>query len=490
MKHTLRQRTWIVHAGSRALPVSAALLLSAVIAAPAATAQTFTLLHSFAGGSTDGYQPKAGLVQATNGDLYGTTTAGGTDDNGVVFKITAKGKLTAVLSFEYSTNGTDGSQPYAGLIQNGELYGTTDAGGTSAEGTVFKVTPAGKLTTLHSFVKNTDGANPRAGLIRGANGGDYYGTTYLGGNNGVGTAFKITPGGTLTVLHSFNGSSDGGDPVGPLVLAANGDFYGTTYWGGASGAGTGTGTVFKLTPGGKLTTLFSFCAQGSSGCTYGANPAAGLLWATDGDLYGITNSGGLYGYGTIFKITTAGTLTTLHSFDSTDGANPVAGLIQATDGNFYGTTSGGGAGGEGTVFMMTPDWTLTTLYSFCSQTNCADGGVPNAGLLQATDGDFYGTTYENSAGSGGGTVFKLSMGLSPFVEPQLTSGAVGASIKILGTDLTGATGVTFNGIAAAFTVASKSEIKATVPTGATTGAIVVTTPGSTLNSNGVFTVKP
>lgn len=475
---------------ARTLSAAATVLVSAAMSAPSANAQTFTLLHSFAGGTTDGYQPQAGLVQATNGDLYGTTNAGGSDDNGVIFKIAPSGTVTTVLSFDYATNSNDGSQPYAGLIQdsNGDLYGTTDAGGTSAQGTVFKVTLAGALTTLVSFSANADGSNPRAAMIRGSN-GSLYGTTYLGGNNGVGTVFKMTGSGKLTTLHSFNGSSDGGDPVAGLVQAANGDFYGTTYWGGASGAGTGTGTVFRLTPKGKYTTLFSFCEIGSTTCTDGANPAASLVHGTNGDLYGTTANGGTNGYGTVFKITPAGAFTTVHSFDFADGATPVSGLIQATDGNFYGTTSGGGAAGAGTVFAMTPAGAVTTLYTFCSQANCTDGSMPNAGLLQATDGSFYGTTFENVSGSGGGTAFKLSTGLSPFVEPQTTSGKVGASVKILGSDLSGASSVTFNGTTATFTVISKYEIKATVPAGATTGPVVVTTPGGTLDGNKIFTVK-
>jgi uncharacterized repeat protein (TIGR03803 family) len=470
MQQTLQQ-------GNLKLIAAAIVLVSAAMSAPSATAQTFTLLHTFGGGATDGYQPQAGLVQATNGDLYGTTSSGGSDDNGVVFKVSPSGTVTTVLSFDYATNNNDGSQPYAGLVQdsNGDLYGTTDAGGTSAQGTVFKMTLGGALTTLVSFSANADGSFPRAAMIRASN-GSLYGTTYLGGNNGVGVVFKMTASGKLTTVHSFNGSSDGGDPVAGLVQAANGDFYGTTYYGGASGAGTGTGTVFKLTTRGKYTTLFSFCEMGVTTCTDGSNPAASLVHATNGNLYGTTANGGANGYGSVFKISPAGTFATVHSFDFADGATPVAGLIQATDGNFYGTTSGGGAAGAGTVFSMTPAGAITTLYMFCSQANCADGGMPNAGLLQATDGNFYGTTFENVSGSGGGTVFKLSTGLSPFVEPQTTSGKVGTSVKILGSDLTGATSVTFNGTTATFTVA-------------TSGSIAVTTPRGTLDGNKIFTVK-
>jgi uncharacterized repeat protein (TIGR03803 family) len=252
-----------------------------------------------------------------------------------------------------------------------------------------------------------------------------------------------------------------------------------------------------------LTTLYSFCSH--AGCTDGANPFAGLVQATNGDLYGATGAGGIGasvcapgqltpvgGCGTLFKITPSGTLATLYSFCSqgecTDGMYPLAALIQGTDGYLYGTTSGGGANGEGTIFKITPSGKLTALYSLCSQSGCSDGASPQAALIQATNGDLYGTTMSGGAATYYGTVFSLSIGLGPFVEAQTTSGRVGAAVKILGTDLTGATSVTFNGTAATFTVVSPSLITTTVPTGATTGKVEVVTPGGTLSSNLVFRV--
>jgi uncharacterized repeat protein (TIGR03803 family) len=250
--------------------------------------------------------------------------------------------------------------------------------------------------------------------------------------------------------------------------------YGTTLIGGAYSYGT----LFKITSRGALTTLHSF------DYTEGVNPGARLVQA-DGNFYGATSSGGVNGYGTVFKMTPAGALTALYSFDYADGKNTAAGLIQATDGNFYGTAPFGGAYGFGTVFKITPDGVLTVLHSF----NGADGEDPAGGLVQATNGNFYGTT-----SSGGispyGTIFSLSVELGPFVETLPASGKVGAAIVILGTDLTGATSVSFNGTAAAFTIVRPSEIKATVPAGATTGKVQVTTPGGTLLSNVAFTVRP
>jgi uncharacterized repeat protein (TIGR03803 family) len=322
--------------------------------------------------------------------------------------------------------------------------------------------------------------------------GNFYGTTDLGGAYDNGAIFKMTSTGRLKTIYSFcprRPCSHGFTPGGGLVQATDGEFYGTTSSGGASIYGT----VFKITSNGKLTTLHSFDASG-----YG--PAAGLVQAADGSFYGTTENGGLGlcggGCGTVFKISSAGGLIS-HRFNGADGAFPSALLIQATDGNLYGVTPRGGSGtcsddsglGCGTIFRLTPSGVLTTLYSFCVQANCPDGSQPVGGLVQATNGLLYGTTRDDGAFSGG-TVFSLSLGLGPFVKTLTTSGDVGAIVIILGTNLAGATGVTFNGTTADFTVVSSSEITATVPSGATTGLVSVTTPGGVLNSNQLFRVVP
>jgi len=343
--------------------------------------------------------------------------------------------------------------------------------------------PAQTFTTLANFPES-HGANPRLmSLVQGAD-GNFYGTTCDLGcvgevGNGFGTVFKVTPTGTLTTLYSFCAQpkcTDGAFPIAGLVLGTDGNFYGTTAYGGVND----DGTVFKVTSGGTLTTLHSFDLTDD-----GAYPYAGLVQATNGNFYGTTSYGGANAYGTVFEITPGGTLTTLHSFDDTDGAYPEATLVQATNGNFYGTTEYGGTGGFGTVFSITSGGTLTTLHSFDS----TDGDDPYGGLVQATDGTFYGTTDAGGANAGG-TIFSLAVGLGPFVKTLPTSGKVGAAVTILGTNLTGATSVSFNGTAASFTVVSSSEVTTTVPTGATTGKVKVVTPGATLSSNLSFRVTP
>lgn len=449
----------------------------------ASAGQSFTTLVNF--DFTNGAGPNSGLVQGTDGNLYGTTGLGGSSNNctdycGTLFKVSTSGKLTTLHSFD----GTDGYYP-TGLVQStdGSFYGTTANGGSSDNctngcGTVFKITPLGKLTTLHSF-DGADGSGPYSGLVQGTD-GNFYGTTAYGGasNNctfGCGTVFKITAQGALTTLHNFEGT-DGSGPNAGLVQGTDGNFYGTTYSGGTYGSGT----IFKTTTKGAFTTLHSFDG------TDGAGVYSGLIQGTDGSFYGATEIGGLYTDGTIFKVTATGTLTSVYSFgyDYSEGSNP-AGVVQGTDGNFYGATQVGG-NGFGTIFQMTPEGDLTTLHSFDSN----DGEDPQCAPVQATNGTFYGTAY--FAGVGGyGTLFNLSMGLGSFVQPRLTMGKVGAKITILGNNLTGSTAVSFDSVAATtFKVVSSTEMTATVPSSALTGALSVTTPTGKLNSNGHFYVLP
>ncbi|MGO8696665.1 MAG: beta strand repeat-containing protein [Limisphaerales bacterium] len=359
-----------------------------------------TVLHSFTGGEDGGFPTS--LVQGRDSNLYGTTQ-GATNSSGSVFKISLNGELTSLYFF---TNLPDGVYP-AGLIQGGDgnFYGTIvglDNLGSfnSAAGAVFKITPTGNLTNLYSFGYDNGGADPQAGLVQGKD-GSFYGTTSEGGTGNAGTVFKINASGNFANLYSFTNGNDGANPEGSLVQGSDGYLCGTTHGGGAAGYGT----VFKISTNGLFTNLYSFANIATTTSTDGADPEAGLVVGRDGNFYGTTYDGGYYFAGNVFRITPKGVLTSLYSFFGyDDGANPQAGLVQGRDGNFYGTTSGGGSGSAGTVFRVSAGGQFRSLYSF---TNGADGASPQSGLVQGSDGDFYGTAY--SGGSNGvGTVFKLS----------------------------------------------------------------------------------
>ncbi len=457
------------------------------------TAGELVTLHYFSGGD-DGGKPRGGLVQGADGNFYGTTSHGGLDDNGTVFRISPVGELTTLYRFG---GGADGATSFGTLIlaSDGNFYGTTTSGGAGGAGTVFRMTPDGDLATLYSFPISA-GHRPYAGLVQGAEPAFYgrtvnpetraatlfrissqgdlttlhafadgtdntmtsvaltlgsdgllYGTTGQGGPPHLGTIFAISPDGVLTTLYYFNDASrDGVAPIAPLRQARDGLFYGTSSGGGTDGAGTifaiapltalatvhhfvppegsgpldillatdgnfygttangplgvGYGTVFSLTPEGVLTTLHTFTGP------EGYRPNNGLIQARDGNFYGTASQGGSANRGTIFKMTAAGSVTVLYSPPGgIGGESPAAGVIEGSDGNFYGTTSSGGTTGAGMVFRMTPDGNVTPLHSF----DGTDGANPAAALLQASDGNLYGTT-SRAGGFGqiGGTVFQIT----------------------------------------------------------------------------------
>ena len=461
-----------------------------VAMAIAAPAQTFDSLFSFDG--HNGSEPYYGsLVQGPDGNFYGTTYEGGdvrcnNSDMGcgTVFRITPAGTMTTIHIFCTGTDCSDGAYPYGGLVvgADGNLYGTTSSGGANGAGSVFKILPNGALKTLHSF-DNSDGVAPYGTLIQAAD-GNFYGTTFAGGANTYGTVFKMTPSGTLTTLYSFCAQfdcDDGGQPIAGLVQGTDGNFYGTTSGGGFNN--DGQGTVFKITTSGTLTTLHSFDGPD------GSYPDGGLVEASNGSFYGTTEFRGPRTGGTIFGITPQGTFRTIYGLGGANkgaGAYPYDAMIQATDGKLYGTTSAGGVGTNfGTVFNVASGGAVTTLYSF----DGTDGTNPVSGLVQSTNGNFYGTTRIGGADDYG-TVFSLSMGLGPFVRMVSASGRVGQTRGILGQGFTGTTGVSFNGTAATFTVVSDTYVTATVPAGATTGSVTVITPSGTLTSNTPFRVLP
>ena len=368
-----------------------------------AQAQTFTVLYTFTS-TADGEQPDAPLTMDAARNLYGTTQYGGTKGGfGTVFKLDTTGKETVLLSLAGTPDAED---PYSGLTRDkaGNFYGTTLYGGTKGGfGTVFKLRPGGKETILHSFGGTPDGEDPRSVLVRDT-AGNLYGTTQYGGTNGgFGTVFKLSSKGKLTLLHSFGGTPDGEDPYAGVLRDKTGNLYGTTLYGGTSG---GFGTVFKLDTKGVLTLLHSF-----AGTPDGEDPQSGLLRDATGNLYGTTQYGGTNGgFGTVFKLSPKGKLTLLHSFGGQpDGQNPYARLIRDSVGNFYGTTFYGGTLGYGTVFKLSTSGKLTILHSFNPS---PDGSHPIAGLILDKAGNLYGTTSDGgdlSCGfSGCGTVFKLT----------------------------------------------------------------------------------
>jgi uncharacterized repeat protein (TIGR03803 family) len=395
---------------ARAALALAVVLAPAIVATPSASAQSFSVIYSFTGGS-DGANPSAGLIQDAAGNFYGTTYYGpgyGNGDTGVVFKLDTNGKETALHAF---TGIPDGANPTAGLVGDaaGNLYGTTLFGGVAAPacfyrdwgcGVVFKLDPTGKETVLHRFTGGADGALPHAGLVRDQ-AGNLYGTTTLGGDSNSGVVFKLDPTGKLTVLHSFTGVADGLNPFAGLIRDAAGNLYGTTQWGGdvTTCNSLGCGTVFMLDPTGNETVLYRFRGGGD-----GESPFAGLVRDRAGNFYGTTVGGGASNHGTVFQLDNTGKETVLYSFAGPikrDGALPEAGVVRDATGNLYGTTFRGGGGTYGTVFKVDTSGKETVLHQF---TGGADGAYPS-GLIRDRAGNLYGTTYGSS---NNGTVFKIT----------------------------------------------------------------------------------
>lgn len=375
---------------------------------PAGTLVTMLEFTGTAAGNL-GTLPESGLLLASDGDLYGTTVSGGTKDFGTVFKVTTGGKLTTLVNFSGNTGSTLGRSVQSGLIEanSGKLYGVTFAGGESGTGTVFKLSKGGNFTHLASFTTVTPSTYYHSGLTLAPD-GSYYGATSNNGVAGLGTLFRVGPDGTLKTLAEFtgNGSTNKGSlPYSTLTLGPNGHLYGSTVKGGAGDFGT----LFEASTDGVVTTLVEFTGNGPA--NKGATPGSGVMLASDGNFYGTTNAGGANNFGTIFKLTPAGALTTLVSFTgngaSNKGSAPYATLVEGTDHNFYGSTSAGGSRDYGTLFKVTPAGVLTTLVEFLDDRTTNIGAYPQATLTPGNDGNFYGTTATGGK-TGDGTVFKVT----------------------------------------------------------------------------------
>lgn len=446
------------------------LMLTALVAstAPLTLGQAVSTLYSFSGQGSSGMPEGTTPTQGRDGKLYGTDF-GPNGSGGSIFKITSAGLETQIYTF-----GSDGTNPAAGLTlgTDGNFYGATFYGGSANSGVLFKVAPNGTYTVLHEFQGGSDGAFPVGPPIQ-ASDGNFYGST--SGTNGASTVYKYTSNGSFSTIFSFD-QTQGQYATGTLTQGTDDNLYGTAEIGGTNLCGT----LFKMTTAGTLLWSYSFpCGAG------GGVPIGSLLQANDGNFYGVTIQGGLsIGCGTVFKLNQAGKVSTLYAFKNiTDGCGPEGGLTQGTDGNFYGTTQFGGTHDQGTLYQLTTSNSHTILYSFG-----ATGRQPLAAPMQDTSGKFYGTT--NLGGkSGNGTIYSLNMGLGSFITFVRPNGAIGGTAQILGQGLTGATGVTFNGIAAtSLKVVNDTYMTAVVPSGATTGPVVVTTPGGTLTSNVSFRI--
>lgn len=448
------------------------LLVTALSLASHTLAQSAPTIYSFNGQNSSGLPNYVTPAQGRDGRLYGTTF-GPSGTCGTAFRMTTGGQAATIYTF-----GADGCNPAGGLTlaTDGNFYGATYYGGVSNVGVLFRLSPGGVYTVLHEFGGGSDGSGPVMPPIE-ASDGNLYGATY-GTDGDLPTIYKYTlKGEAYSTIYNFTASS-GEAVVGPLTQGPDGNLYGAAALGGADFGGA----LFELTTTGTLVWSYDFVPSGSGGAT-----PYSLTQASNGNFYGATISGGAENNcGTLFEVGPTGDVSTLYTFNSfAGGCGPETALIQGTDGNLYGITPYEGAHNDGTLFRISQDGAFDLLTSFG-----AGGKEPAAAPMQHTNGVFYGTT-EYGGKYNSGTVYSYNAGLAPFITFVLPVGKAGQTAQILGQGLTGTTAVTFNGVAATtFRVVSDTFVTAVVPSGATTGPVVVTTPGGTLTSNVSFRVNP
>jgi len=449
-----------------------------VAASTSVSAQTYTVLHNFGSVAGDPTGPRySGVISQSRGGNMFSSA----DDHWTDDNGTAfRISPEGTLKVVHRFGPPGAVRPVGGLTlgTDGQYYGTNEAGGIYGHGNVFKMKQGGGLTVLHPFDGNSGCSTPEAPPIESVK-GDFYGTA-IGDNNdntSHGCIYRVTKSGEFTVLHSFSGS-DGAQPYAPVVQGSNFYLYGTTFSGGTHGYGT----IFRISTKGDFKVIFNFDG------THGANPYAGLIEASDGNFYGTATAGGLYGGGTAYQLTTGQTVMVLHNFSGgSDGSNEVGGLVEATDGNFYGTNNVGGRYGWGVLYRVTKTGDITVLHAFDWNT----GASPQDTLLQHTNGILYGTTAVGGVKNNGrGTFYSFDLGLLPFVTYLPVYGLPGAVVQILGQGFTDASEVFFNGTPATYKLVYPTYIRAAVPEGTTSGPITVTTANGTLTSNHVFIVHP
>jgi uncharacterized repeat protein (TIGR03803 family) len=442
----------------------ASMVLSGLVLAsmsPCSAQTVVTVLYSFKGKPSSATPVGVTLAQGRDGSLFGNTAEGGSKGDGTVFRLATSGAYKLLYSFVDRLDEPEGGVT---LGIDGNYYGTTIAGGTKRIGTLYKIAVDGTYTLLEEFQGDANGATPLVPPIQ-ASDQNVYGTT--SGTDGKSTVYRYKPDGTFSTIFVPT-AAEGQFIHGGLVQGTDGNLYGT-----AESSSSGCGTIFEISTKGTL--LFNYVFPGTPG---GCVPIGTLIQATDGNFYGATTTGGSANLGSIFQLDQNGNVTVLYSFQGPDGEAPLAGLAEGTDGNLYGTTTAGGTSGFGTLFSTTTTGNLTVLADFTSETQ-----LPYGAILQHTNGLFYGTS-SNGGEASDGAVYSFDMSLAPFVTFVLPTGKVGRNVQILGQGFTGTTSITFNGVpATSFTLGSDTSLTAMVPTGATTGPVVVTTPTGTLTSN-------
>jgi uncharacterized repeat protein (TIGR03803 family) len=451
--------------------------LFVVVATPAqAQIPTPTVLYEFQGAPTDAPSPVGAMAQGRDGNLYGTGTARGANSRGGVWMITPAGSETLLVSFPSTYNNCQGLT----LGMDGNFYGDCFGGGAHNLGLIYRVTPAGVLTDLHDFDGLANDGTPYLGPPVLGPDGNLYGQT--GNPNTLsGSIFRITPAGVYKNLNTLSG---GYSLPFPLTFGSDGNLYTTVETAPVFG---NRGAVVRITTGGAIKTVYGFVD------TTGSFPNSGVIQGTDGKLYGTTSFGGAHGNGTIYKVSTAGAFTELHSTDNPTGPANYNDLLQATNGDFYGAAFGGGTGNQGDVYELTSAGVFSS-FLFDQATKAALGNQPAAPLMQHTNGTIFGT---NSTGGSPfpaqGTFFSLNIGASPFISlvTPVPAGKEGTKVGILGQGFSTASVVKFGGVkATTVTHTGKTFLLATVPAGALTGKVTVTTGSTTLSTTSTYKVRP